>query len=180
MASYRALRERGRVGKVKLWKGEKGGKKKQKTHKVTLPSFQMLFSFSYASVDESVWSCARCGWVQVSPGSVGDVFRDRRAERVAPDLQHAARDEQEEQENAGDGNNHVHPHILPVKEEKKQADKSGRTALCSLKWGKTEEGCQTTKCKLMCDCVAMPWYGTCISASLYQLCSLFCATSLQL
>lgn len=60
MASYRALRERGRVGKVKLWKGEKGGKK-QKTHKVTLPSFQMLFSFSYASVDESVWSCARCG-----------------------------------------------------------------------------------------------------------------------
>lgn len=59
----------------------------------------------------------------MSPGSVGNVFRDRRAERVAPDLQHAARDEQEEQENARDGNNHVHPHILPVKEEKKQTNR---------------------------------------------------------
>lgn len=141
MASYRALRERGRVVKWSFGKEKKGKKQKARKHEVTLTSFQMLFSFSYASVDESVWSCARCGWVQVSPGSVGDVFRDRRAERVAPDLQHAARDEQEEQENAGDGNKHVHPHILPVKEEKKQADKSVRTALCSLKWGKTEEGC---------------------------------------
>lgn len=61
MASYRALRESGRVVKGSFGKEKKGKKQKARKHQVTLASFQMLFSFSYASVDESVWSCARCG-----------------------------------------------------------------------------------------------------------------------
>ena len=61
-----------------------------------------------------------CVCVCVSPGNVGNGLYDRVTERVASDLQHAARDEQEEQEGAAHGDDHVHPQALPAESKNKQ------------------------------------------------------------
>lgn len=73
----------------------------------------------------------------------------------------------------------IHTFSLWRRRKNEQTDKSVRIALCSLKWGKTEEafvvstfgrtttGYQTTKCKLMCDCGSMPWHF-CFSVSALQ------------
>lgn len=67
-----------------------------------------------------------CVCVSVPPGDVGNTLHDRVAERVASNLQHAARDEQEEQEGAAHRHDHVHPHALPV--ENRTNTKSVRTS----------------------------------------------------
>lgn len=64
--------------------------------------------------------------VCVSPGDVGNGLYDGVAERVASDLQHAPRDEQEEQEGAAHSHDQVHPHALPAEDRINRA--SVRTA----------------------------------------------------
>lgn len=49
-----------------------------------------------------------------APSDVRDDAGDRTAEGVASDLQHAARDEEEEQEGAAHSYDHVHPYALPA------------------------------------------------------------------
>lgn len=57
----------------------------------------------------------KASWLAlVSPGNIGNGLCNRGAERVASDLQHAACDEQEEQEGATYGHDQVHPQALPV------------------------------------------------------------------
>lgn len=67
---------------------------------------------------------ALCVCVCVSPGNVVNGLNDGVAERVASDLQHAARDEQEEQEDAAHDYDHVHPHALPVDEQNTQKERA--------------------------------------------------------
>ena len=66
--------------------------------------------------------------VSVPPGNVVNSVHDWVAERVASDLQHAACDEQEEQEDAAHDHDQVHPHALPVrdKETESNAEKEKR------------------------------------------------------
>lgn len=48
------------------------------------------------------------------PGNVWNSLHNRLAERVPSNFQHAARDEQEEQEGAAQSHSHIHPYALPV------------------------------------------------------------------
>lgn len=83
----------------------------------------MLIQLTNTDCSVCVWSCVPrctetegeplCDCVSAPPGDIGDGFGDGVAERVAADLQHAARDEQEEQEDAAHHYHQVHPHALP-------------------------------------------------------------------
>lgn len=53
-------------------------------------------------------------WRIGAPSDVGNGAGDRAAEGVPSDLQHAARDEEEEEEGAAQAYDHTHPYALPA------------------------------------------------------------------
>ena len=50
----------------------------------------------------------------IALSDVGDGAGDRTAEGVPSNLQHTARDEEEEQEGAAQSYDHIHPYALPA------------------------------------------------------------------